>query len=197
MVVIRIRFLMYSFALFIICIFYINTLHAVLNSEKKRYRSIMQKSLLYRGFNTAAFLNGIANSCTHAGAVIAANNEQEKQQSACNLLASIFQTVAVMAEKNNKRCISSHSLLIDIILLAINLINTLSKEDKCRLLPYDCFYLRTIAILPSKKSQVLCLQQILDNGKSDVLLKEVGRLVATIVSDVADNLPSIFGAHLY
>lgn len=148
--------------------------------------------LVYRKFNTAAFFQGLANTCTHAGTAATAQTEQEKQQAACNTLASVFQTAAAMAEKSKKRTLPSVDTLSTTIKETLSFLNTLTPEEKEYLLSPNYSYLQAIAALKTEKAQTKFITQTLthkDDGPA--LLHELFSLFKTIASD---QLPPLFDA---
>lgn len=52
-----------------------------------------------RKVSTSALFNGIAQSCAHLSNVIGADNQQQQQQAACNLVGSVFNIAALLSAK--------------------------------------------------------------------------------------------------
>ncbi len=154
------------------------------NPPTPRKRAGSKQTAINRKFNTAAFLHGIANSCSHAGNAVAAQTEQEKQQATCNMFASVFQTAAIITEKTPKRSVTTPDMLTPTIKTTITFLNTLSHEEKENLLAPHCAYLRVITALKNEKDQDQFIAQTLSHKEEGhTLISEIFSVFKTVLLD--------------
>ncbi len=145
---------------------------------------------LNRKFNTAAFLNSVANTCAHAGNTIGAQTQQEKQQAACHLLGSIFQTAAVLSEKTQKRNPGILGTVSTAIKATLSFLNTLTPTEKALFLAPHYAYLQAASTLKTIKKQENFIAQTLSN-KTDgkIFLDELFSLFKALTNE---ELPQLF-----
>jgi hypothetical protein len=155
-----------------------------------QHKETKKQSVITRKFNTAAFFQGLANTCAHAGTVATAQTQQEKQQAACNVLASVFQTAAVLSEKSKKRSLPSTDMVTTTIKSTITFLNTFSQEKKDHLLTPNYAYLRAITTLHTEQDQAHFIAQTLAHKEDGSAF--IGELFSLFKNIVSDQLPEFF-----
>lgn len=142
-----------------------------------------------RKFSPKTILQGIANSCSQAGKLAGAKDKKEKEQEACNLIASFFQLAAdIEKEKSEnkknkkeedkddktrseeKRVITDQT--IKIVLGLVDIINAEPEQSVLRAEPG--VYLSMLKDLPSDEAKAEIIEQILnDKNEAVQFLEEV------------------------
>lgn len=160
------------------------------HGTKEKVTAQHKKTESYRKFNTAAFFQSLANTCAQASTTASAQTAQEKQQAACNLVSSIFQTAAVLSEKTNKPTKEIDRQGLSPAQTVLMFLQYLTPQDRKHCVMQKYPILNAILAQKNSKEQEAAITQALANNKDrSTFLAEI----FSYFEDLLDiKLPIIF-----
>lgn len=169
------------------------------NAGSKITPAAKQRRPLTRKFSTAQLFQNLSNTCTQAGNVAAAQTQEQKQQAACNLLASVFQTAADLSQKHQKRSLSPAGFDEAPAEFTLDLFHALDVDPGKAANLVDLPVTKELAGLPSDDARRLFLTSLLASEEGTAAVAQEASvmfetLIAVKLPEILTGFSTIFTA---